>query len=363
MTARRIKPSVYVNPTDHTLSIGDSGLVEIHLQGIASIEPSDIVPAPTAAQIVIAGEFPELAATAEIDATIVSMTAADASFDFASSDGAQLPDESRTVRISDSGGSSDEPGTHSSEHTNDDATITMASGEPIELQHVQVTALTESNFVFEHTPVFNHGTGVTALNVDRTAPRLIEHGRTPESDVRTAPSHTPSESHSETGSLARSNHENHGRWNARHDDRRNDSDAHDHAIGRNSDGGGRHSNSGELNKHDNGHKHGGGALDFEPSSIAHEVFGAGSAGKFGLGDLFHFKSQNSGSEALDVMNIVDVDHTPASINHHGSGKGNSGPLATFEDLSPSNHHWSDYHGNSPDHERHGVSHMQHDLMV
>ena len=46
---------VYVNPTDHTLSIGDSALVEIHLQGIASIEPSDIVPAPTTAPIVVAG--------------------------------------------------------------------------------------------------------------------------------------------------------------------------------------------------------------------------------------------------------------------------------------------------------------------
>ena len=206
---------VYVNSTDHTLSIGDSGLVEIHLQGIASIEPSDIVPAPTTAHIVAAGEPPilSLAATAEIDATIVSMTAAGASFDSTGGDGAQLADGSRTARTSDAGDSSDEARTHSSEHTHDDAAITIASGEPTEPQHVQVTAVTESHFVFNQAPVFNHGTGITGLNDDRAAPRLIEHGRASEGDVQTALSHTTSESHSETGSNARSNHENHGRWN------------------------------------------------------------------------------------------------------------------------------------------------------
>ena len=211
---------VYVNSTDHTLDIGDSALVEIHLQGIASIEPSDIVPAPAAAHIVVAGESAnlELAATAEIDATIVSMTAADASFDWTGGDGAPLADATMTVRTSDVGDSFDEARTHSSEHTHDDAAITIASGEPIDPQHVQVTAVTESHLVFNQAPVFNHGTGTTGLNDDRAAPRLIEHGRTPEGDVQTALSHTTSESHSETGSNARSNHENHGRWNGRHDD-------------------------------------------------------------------------------------------------------------------------------------------------
>ena len=37
---------VYVNPTDHTLSIGDSGLLEIHLQGIATIQASDFIYEP-----------------------------------------------------------------------------------------------------------------------------------------------------------------------------------------------------------------------------------------------------------------------------------------------------------------------------
>ena len=212
---------VYVNSIDHTLGIGDSGLVEIHLQGIASVEPSDIVPAPTMAHIAVAGESLKLAATAEIDATIVPMTADDASFDWTGGDGAQLADGSRTVRTSDASDSSDEPRTNLSEHTSGDAAITMASGESIEPQHVQ-------------------------------------------------------------------------------------------------------------------------------------------------GDSFQFKGKMAGSEASDIMNLVDVDHTPEPISHHGNGKGTSGPLTTLEeaiDLSPSGHHSSDHHGSIPDDERHAVNHVLHDLMV
>ena len=58
---------VYVNPTDQTLSIGDSGLLEIHLQGIVTIQASDFVYEPTTAPVVLAGDPIDLAmaATAE----------------------------------------------------------------------------------------------------------------------------------------------------------------------------------------------------------------------------------------------------------------------------------------------------------
>ncbi len=116
-------------------------------------------------------------------------------------------------------------------------------------QDGEVTVPTESHFVFDRTPVLNHGTGATGLNDDRAASRLIEHVRALEGDVRIAPSHATSESHSETGSNDRSNHEDHGRWwNARRDDSRNDSDRHDHGDGD------RHSNSGESNKYGSQHK-------------------------------------------------------------------------------------------------------------
>src|SRR6266478_4933695 len=61
---------VYVNPTDQALSIGNSGLLEIHLQGIATIKPSDFLLAATTAPVVVAGEPINLAlaATADNDA-------------------------------------------------------------------------------------------------------------------------------------------------------------------------------------------------------------------------------------------------------------------------------------------------------
>ena len=60
---------VYVNPTDQSLTIGDSGLLEIHLQGFVTVEASDFVFAAATAAAAVAGEPVdlELAATAEND--------------------------------------------------------------------------------------------------------------------------------------------------------------------------------------------------------------------------------------------------------------------------------------------------------
>ena len=69
---------VYANPTGETLSIGNSGLLEIHLPGIATIHSSDFTHGPTtAATTVVAASDPiDLAATTQNDATIVTTTAA-----------------------------------------------------------------------------------------------------------------------------------------------------------------------------------------------------------------------------------------------------------------------------------------------
>jgi len=55
---------VYVNPTDQTLSIGNSSLLEIHLQGIATIHASDFVHEPTTAPVAVAAETIDLALAA-----------------------------------------------------------------------------------------------------------------------------------------------------------------------------------------------------------------------------------------------------------------------------------------------------------
>ena len=90
---------VYVNPTDQTLNIGDSGLLEIHLQGIVSVEASDFVYAAATASAAVAGEpiDLELAATAENDEAIVTMTTADASSDWTVSDDTLLTDGNWTA--------------------------------------------------------------------------------------------------------------------------------------------------------------------------------------------------------------------------------------------------------------------------
>ena len=73
---------LYVNPTDHILDIGDSALLEVHLEGLVTVQASDFVPEPTAAPVMVAAEpgNPELTATAETDAAVVA-TVADASLD------------------------------------------------------------------------------------------------------------------------------------------------------------------------------------------------------------------------------------------------------------------------------------------
>ncbi|HEX7260261.1 MAG TPA: hypothetical protein VF258_00440, partial [Luteolibacter sp.] len=234
-----------------------------------------------------------------------------------------------------------------------DMAMTTASGEPVAQQDGEVTVPTESHVVSERTPVLNHGTAATALNNDSAAPQLIEHIRALQGDIRVAPTHAKSEDRSESRSNDRSNHEDHGKWwNAKQDDSRNDSDRGRH------DDGDRHSNSGESS---NGHKHGGGASDFEPSSIAREVFGSGGAGKSGPGESFHFR--HSGPEASDASYLGDGDHVAASMSHHGSGKGPGGDRSFFDDLSPSGHQGSGDHGGISGHDRHDVSHVLHDLMV
>ena len=122
------------------------------------------------------------------------MTADSASFGSTGGNPAQPVDGSRAALTSEAGSSSDEARTHLTEHTDDDAAITTANGEPTAPQHVEVSGPTESHSAFDRTPVLHHGTGATVMN-DRAAPRLIEQVRALEGDVRSAPAHTTSEGH------------------------------------------------------------------------------------------------------------------------------------------------------------------------
>ena len=189
---------VYVNATDQTLHVGDSGLLEIHLQGIATIDASDFILAPpTAPVMAAASELLDLTATAQSDATAVVASTSEVSSDSGSGDGTPLADGSSAIQSSEATSSlnwgwewteyssiagSDEVQTRATETTSSDAVAPSASGLPAILQHT--AAPTEISFVFNHmldtdTTAGKHGAisgsgqmpdiAVAALNFDHDA--------------------------------------------------------------------------------------------------------------------------------------------------------------------------------------------------
>ena len=185
-----------------TLRIGASGLQEIHVQGIATIQASDFVHEPTVTAVAIEGEPIDhgLAAMAANDATIAMMTTALASSGTIINDGAHLAASNwtwQTTEGSFSFGSFDEGRTPETEHS-DDAVVVPASGHSIEPQHGTATAPMENNVTFDKMPVHDSagsmpiGNGAvtppsgTINNTDITAPKTaaepshVENGATPE---------------------------------------------------------------------------------------------------------------------------------------------------------------------------------------
>jgi VCBS repeat-containing protein len=346
---------LYVNPTDHTLDIGNSALLEIHLEGLVTVQASDFVSEPTAAPIAVAAEpiDPELTATAETDAAVVT-TAADASFDRSDNDGAHVASGSWTVRAAWIGDSfefyrSDEARTQPTESTNDGEAVALTSGPSIEPHRVHVTALADNSLAQDQTSTHDaatHNPCITVLNDDRDASPRIEHDRTLDGDDLFARS--PND-----WSFSFAVHSS-SRWSD--DDR----------------GHGHHSNSGEPSTHNTVSRHG--APDFEPS-IAHVAFGSAATHKHGHRDSFHFKEKIS---VLEDSGAADTDHAPASISHHGYTARTSEPLTiseaaqAIEMASPghhasddSKHHWSENFSHGPHHAWSGASihSPHHDLMV
>ena len=374
---------VYVNPTDQTLSIGNSGLLEIHLQGIVTIQASDFIYEPTTAPVVLASDSIDLGMAATADGTVVTTTSAVVSSDSTVSDGALIVDWNWTVQTTKEGfsfdaardqidsigyarfTSSDEVRTQPTEYTDDDAVITLASGQSIELQRVHVTAPMDNHFAFDQSLVLDSAGAMTigngavmaqsgtihsaaALNAadDRAELQLIKHGLALEDGDRIVPSHSD-KINSGTSSIA-ANNEDHRALKASENG-----------------GGGNHSISGEASEHGTAPMHGAGAPDFEPSSTAHAASGSGAAGTLGLGDSFHFKDKISGFEGSGVIDLADVDHAPASISHRENAAGTRGPEgAQTTELSLPGQHSADNFSIVPDHAGGTVvTHVHHDLMV
>jgi len=367
---------VYVNPTDQTLSIGDSGLLEIHLQGIVSVAASDFVYDAATASAAVAGEFInlELAATTENDEAIVTMTTVDAPSDWTVSDRVFLTDanwSAGTIGERDSFvfSSDDEVWKYSTESTNDHATITpLAGDQSIDVQQVDVMAPTANSLVLDPKlalDVVIPATNFAAPSYEMAAPSQVGHG-----------------SHAEFHFAAHANiqsNEDHGQGHDHKQPPVTDvaiaDGAHGHAshagssIGPNfealevpENNGNHHSISGELNKHDAASKHA--ASD----STAHLSSGSPAAHAHALVDSFHFKDKISAPAASDVVEDIEVDLIAASTGHpekaaDPGGRPTMSEIAQLIEPSPSEHQPSNNSSHGLGHIGNVHAHGAHDLMV
>ena len=88
---------VYVNPTDRTLQIGDSSLLEVHLQGVATIDSADFIVDQTAAPALAVSAAVDPSLAMQIDTALVTTSTTDASTSSTDSSGILSLDESSTA--------------------------------------------------------------------------------------------------------------------------------------------------------------------------------------------------------------------------------------------------------------------------
>ncbi|WP_249779210.1 VCBS domain-containing protein [Bradyrhizobium sediminis] len=375
---------VYVNPTDQTQSIGSSALLEIHLQGIVTVESSDFVFVAPTASAAVTGEpiILELAVTAENDEAVVTMTSADIPSDWTVNDDALPSDQSWSLQTTDVSYGFDvdqdpigligharsasfvEARTHATEDTSGNATIAPANGRSIVLERVHVTATTENDFAFDQVPLFDIA-GTTTIT-DAAELHFNAHGMASDGNGWIAQSHSNWNSHSGTHSVVTTNNEDH--TNSQGDHLRNDgltrthdraihdTNTHAHTIDTGSDvlhspaalgASGTHgltlasslANSavawaGDRDDEASGHgaaaMHGASVLDFEAPSTADVVFGARAAGTLGLGDAFHFNDEISDLDSSDLIDHADVDLAAAPISHREDAAGTRGHHAASD---------------------------------
>jgi VCBS repeat-containing protein len=374
---------VYVNPTDQTLSIGSSSLLEIHLQGVVTVQSSDFETA--AAPAAIAGEAINLAlaTTAETDGTVFGMTITDGTLDETADHGdAKVQTTDLSFRFDadrdrfDFGharfASFDEPRTQPAAEANDNAVITLKNGQLVVPHHGHGTGPTDNET--DPAPVLDSANATAAHNgttaqpggtiqhasiaapdtpANIAVPQSNPHGSVPEDYGGQAPSHSHGNASPETNStVTPGNHddvgvpgasEHHGRAAASWLAHSEQPWTH----------GGNHSVPADVSEHGRG--------AHEPSSAAHGRSGSGAAGTPGPEDSFHFRHDIAASGSSGVIELADVDHTRASIGPHGNAAGRGGPeeAQAIEPSSP---------GHSADHAAtHAanahIAHAQHDLIA
>ncbi|SDP31521.1 VCBS domain-containing protein [Afipia sp. GAS231] len=349
---------VYVNPTDQTLRIGASSLLEIHVQGVATIQASDFAPEPTVAAVAMAGEpvGHESAATVANDAAIATMATALVSSGTTISDDAHLAVSHWTWHTTEEKliiSSFDEGRTPATEHTDD--AVAILSGHSIGPLRGLATEPMKNDVTFDKTPVHDGNGAVTPPsgtinNTDVTAlktpaePSHVENGAKPEGGG--PQSHSDENIASETNDVATASHKVHSNDHSRFEDH---SASKDHS---------------DLKEHSEL-----AVTDTGPADAAEtHMHRSETAGKLVMGDSFKFRDELPGHKAPDVIDRGHEDHTPTSIGHHENSAGHHGLLEISEaqtiELSPSGQHSADHFSIDPHHAGSVVvSHGLHDLIV
>jgi hypothetical protein len=390
---------VYVNPTDNALDIGDEALLEIHLQGVTSVQASDFEYKPAAMTVAAAveGIDPALLVTTASDGTVLTTGSAEASIDPAS-ESTRVTDGSWTMPAADEGfrfhfahdldsiGSVrlarfDEAPAYATEDSHGNAAFNWESASSTELRHdhaatawedhvaadqghghASAGAVTPPNGTIDHADITVANAIAAAQHVKHDAAQ--EGGASPDQpqhDPYTASEHGSANAELQhakqdvaQGNDAGTNQaqqdlhtaSEHGSANAElqhaKQDARPDNDTNPDPS----------QHSGQ-----NGPKDASSKSTSTASGPDHDPADAQVAAAHGQ-DSFHFKNEVAASNHANAVDPIDVDHAPAA---HGHGAGPDGPAAIpvteMAELSPAEDHAA-AHANV-----HAASHGAHDLIV
>jgi VCBS repeat-containing protein len=357
---------VYVNPTDQSLDIGDSDLLEFHLQGVASVQETDFVIQPTRAATAAIDQSidPVLAAMVAGEVLTTGVEASDASvgaspvrdFRWTTADEgssfhfADRVESTGSARLDHFGETRD----HASEG-DADATVTLISASPAELPRGHAAG--EAHFAFDQGLVHASAAAMTVGDPAVTAPgHAIDHGGAVANAMATWELGVSQESGINHGQSQRDLHATSesgppGQQNAALDVKVESAANHGqsqrdlHAT----------SESGPPGQQQ-------AALDVTADSAAnhgqsqHDL-NAASDSSLTPGDSFQFKSDMAASKHSKTIDLADVSH-PASTARDGNAAGHGG-LAAIQDEEPANLSLTDV----SDHAKVAQQHAPHDLIV
>lgn len=337
---------VYVNPTDQTLQIGDSSLLEVHLQGVASIDSSDFVVDQAAAPAQAASDTIDPTVAVQGDTASVTISTSEVAASTTDSSSPLSLDGGSTAQSVDVSYRLDADQTRSrwidetTSSTRDETTTQATSPEPASVS----LSMDSFKFVFEDTAI-KHSTHLIGIGAGGTAeeshPVLDVSFIVPDALVAT-------DQHSSHGKAAEAP------GHARAADSGSGLDAAPpKGLG---NGGSAHSNPPQASEHghasaeahDGPHSQPHSAADGTPGS-----HGNPQADLHGPGDSFKFLKP-----AISRSTIAFADDVPSLLDHHerATKAGGHGDAAQDAEVSPMHHGTHDIGGSVE-------PHVAHDLIV